>query len=227
MSEPAPMVAIVDYGMGNLFSVQHACTCVGLRAVITSKSADLDAADAVILPGVGAFSDAMQALQQLDIVETLQRIATGDKPFLGICLGLQLLMTASHEFGHHRGLDVVPGEVVRFMPPAGQAVKVPHMGWNRVQVPRGRSWDNTLLRDVSDGEYMYFVHSYYVQPVDVRVVLSTTSYASINFCSSLIYRNVLACQFHPERSGQRGLCIYQNLAACIGMTTATEVPYAQ
>lgn len=217
----SPTVAIVDYGMGNLFSVKHASTHAGLNARITSDVAELTGADGVILPGVGAFGDAMEALQHLDMVSPLREAAVSGKPIMGICLGMQLLMTESHEFGIHRGLGVIDGDVVRLENPRDgtRVLKVPHVGWNRVATARTSPcngmgiWEDTPLRGIQDGEYMYFVHSYYVRPADPGVILSHTLYGHIDFCSSVRKLNIFACQFHPERSGLRGLQIYSDFAA--------------
>jgi len=215
-----PFAAIVDYGMGNLFSVRQACAKVGLPATITSQPEDLQEAGAVILPGVGAFGDAMASLHALGLVEPLRRAALNGKPFMGICLGLQLLMSESREFGRHRGLEIVEGDVVSLGKPQGKggALKVPQVGWNRM-LPPGEAgpaaWENTPLAGLAAGEYMYFVHSYYVRPADPSLVLSLTQYGDVTFCSSLALGNIFACQFHPERSGPAGLGIYANLARLI------------
>jgi glutamine amidotransferase len=212
--------AIIDYGLGNLYSVKHACAYAGLPAIITSSKQEILAADAVILPGVGAYGDAMSTLRNLDLVSVLRDIATSPKPLVGICLGVQLLMTESYEFGQHKGLGIIEGPVVRFSDPKedNRRLKIPQIGWNSIystepnNASKQSCWDNTLLEGVANGEHMYFVHSYIVQPQDSSVVLSTSRYGNIEFCSSLQYKNVFACQFHPERSGVEGLKIYQNLA---------------
>ena len=222
---PAVRVAIVDYGMGNLFSVGRACERAGLQPVIASSPQEIIAADAVVLPGVGAFGDAMEMLTRLDLASSLRDIAASPKPLLGICLGMQLLMTESQEFGRHRGLGIIEGEVVRLEASVeGQRLlKVPQVGWNRINAMgsgrhngggdvTGTPWASSLLEGVGDGEYMYFVHSFYPKPVDTRAVVSTTRYGDIEFYSSLRLGGVFACQFHPERSGPAGLRIYQNLA---------------
>ncbi len=209
-------VAIVDYGLGNLYSVKQACAHVGLDAVITSAKRDLLEADAVILPGVGAFGDAMATLRRLDLVSVLQDIATTNKPLVGICLGIQLLMTESFEFGQHKGLGIIEGTVVRLseLVESERALKIPHVGWNRIHhLPK--SWQDTLLEGLCDGAYMYFVHSFIVWPQNEDVIISKTRYGDTEFCSSLQYKNVFACQFHPERSALTGIRIYQNLATQI------------
>jgi len=212
--------AIVDYGLGNLYSVKHACAYVGLPAIITSSKQEILAADAVILPGVGAYGDAMSTLHRLDLVNVLRDIASSSTPLVGICLGVQLLMTESYEFGRHKGLGIIEGTVVRFSDPMNDSngFKVPQIGWNHIYSPgphnasKQSCWNNTLLEGVANGEHMYFVHSYIVQPQDSSVVLSTSRYGNVEFCSSIQYHNVFACQFHPERSGVEGLKIYHNLA---------------
>lgn len=224
-------VAIVDYGMGNLFSVKHASEYVGLGARITAEKADILGASAVILPGVGAFGDAMAALKRLDLVGPLQEIGRSGKPLIGICLGLQLLMTESYEFGRHRGLDLIEGPVVRLRNAAGghAKVKVPQVGWNRVFRPEPSGdasqagelpvtddpWRGTFMEALPDGEYMYFVHSFYVEPRDQQVMLSTTCYGDQVFCSGIRSGGIFGTQFHPERSGPQGLRIYKRLANLI------------
>lgn len=208
-------VAIVDYGMGNLFSVKHACTAVDLPCVITAEREALLAADAVILPGVGAFGDAMAALRRLDLVGVLRDIVQSERPFLGICLGMQLLMTRSEEFGRFEGLDIIPGQVRRFDQPRtaeGRRLKVPEVQWNRLLPVDEVSWDDTLLAQVPRGEFMYFVHSYYCMPDDNACGVSQSQYGQYTFCSSLQRGNVFACQYHPERSGPAGLQLYRNFA---------------
>jgi glutamine amidotransferase len=219
MSEaPGPRIAIVDYHMGNLFSVKRACEHVGLEAVITSEAADIRSAAAVILPGVGAFGDAMAVLRELRLVQALQAVAASDKPLVGICLGMQLLMAESSEFGQHAGLGILPGSVVKFENPRyhDQVLKVPQVCWNRVYAPAGaaeRPWQGTVLEGLPDGVFMYFVHSYICLPGPPAVEIARTTYGHIEFCSCVAYRNIFACQFHPERSGPLGLRLYANLAA--------------
>ena len=215
MDNFAPQVAIVDYGLGNLFSVGQACAFVGLNSIITNSRKDILGADAVILPGVGAYGDAILMLRRLDLVNVLRDIAESSKPLVGICLGLQLLMTESYEFGRHKGLGIIEGPVVRFEVPKEKerTLKVPHIGWNRIFEPaNGLHWQGTLLDGVTEGEYMYFVHSLTVRPQDSNVILSTSRYGQIEFCASIQHRNIFACQYHPERSGPKGLQIYHNLA---------------
>lgn len=213
-----PEVAIIDYGLGNLFSVKHACNKVGLNAIITNLQTDILRADAVILPGVGAFGGAMETLKRLDLIGVLRDVASSGKPFLGICLGMQLLMSESFEFGRHYGLGIIQGTVVHFNTPldaSGKRFKVPHVGWNKIYKAKKMSqgcdsWENTLLEGLGNGEFMYFVHSFYIKPEDVGITLSVARYGNIEFCASIKYKNIYACQFHPERSGPKGLQVYKN-----------------
>lgn len=216
IEQDARRIAIVDYGLGNLFSVEQACRAVGLSATTTSDRHAIQNADAVILPGVGAFGDAMDTLRRLDLIEVLRDTAATGKPMVGICLGVQLLMSVSYEFGRHEGLGLIPGEVIPFVAPKedGRRLKVPHVGWNRVnayQAAAAERWAGTPLDTIGDGEFMYFVHSYVVVPQDTSVILSTTRYGDVEFCSSVHLNNIFACQFHPERSGRPGLEIYAGL----------------
>ncbi len=204
--------AIIDYGLGNLFSIQRACDHVGLVSKITSDRGEIESAAALILPGVGAFGDAMAALHNLDLVGPLKDAAASGKPLFGICLGLQLLFSDSAEFGKHQGLDLIPGSVVRFDNPVtdGRTLKVPQVGWNQI-LPREQPWKDTLLDGVPEGAFMYFVHSYHAKPTDPAVRFSISRYGNIEFCSAVRHQNIMATQFHPERSGVEGLKIYKNL----------------
>lgn len=221
MSSSKPLnVAIIDYGMGNLFSVKHACEHVGLSAVITSTRSEILDADAVILPGIGAFGDAMATLRQLDLIGVLQEIAIStSKPLVGICLGMQLLMTESFEFGRHAGLGIIPGTVTHLEHPTGPngALKVPHVCWNQLYRTESSDdpWAGSLLDGLPNGFFMYFVHSFYVQPQEPNLAIAETRYGHIRFCSALRYRNVFACQCHPERSGPQGLQVYRNLSTIL------------
>ena len=214
-------VAIIDYGLGNLYSVKHACAHAGLDGMITSSHAEILSAGAIILPGVGAYGDAMKTLHALDLVTVLHEFAGSGRPLMGICLGMQLLMSESCEFGRFRGLGLIEGMVVPFGEPreGERRLKVPQIGWNGIHrarpVSEREGWRGTLLADLVEGEPMYFVHSYIAQPADARVELAVSRYGDTEFCSALQSGNVMACQFHPERSGPQGLRIYQNLAAIV------------
>lgn len=202
-------LAIVDYALGNLFSIEQACRHAGLDTVVTADPGDLAAADAVLLPGVGAFADAMAALRDRGLVAPLHDLAAAGKPLVGICLGMQLFMSESHEFGTHAGLDLIPGTVERL--PSAPGLKVPQVGWRPVRPPSG-AWADPVYDGIDPGTYMYFVHSYHVRPADPAVVTAVSGFGNIEFCAALRRGNILACQFHPERSAGPGLRWYANLA---------------
>ncbi len=207
MQQKQGNVVIVDYGLGNVFSILRACEHVGLMGTLSNAKTDIENADAVILPGVGAFGNAMETLRRLDLVQVLKDAAVSGKPFMGICLGLQLLMTESHEFGRHKGLGLIEGDVVKIEPGAH---KVPQVGWNSISRPAGRTWEGTGLEGTPEGTSFYFVHSYHVRPTAPSAALSQTTYGPVTFCSSVQVGKVFACQFHPERSGPAGLKLYEN-----------------
>ncbi len=202
------MIAIVDYGMGNLRSVEKAFAKVGHPATITNDPSVLEDAEKIVLPGVGAFADAIAELRRRQLVQPLQNAVAREKPFLGICLGLQLLFDVSYEDGEHQGLGIVPGKVVRFDIPA--EYKVPHMGWNQLQFPPDRP-RAPIFTGLAEGAHVYFVHSYYVVPEDEQVIAAVTEYA-IPFTSAICRGNLFATQFHPEKSQADGLRILENFA---------------
>jgi imidazole glycerol-phosphate synthase subunit HisH len=204
--DPTPTIAIIDYGMGNLRSVQKAFEKLGHAATITSDPAVVAAAQKVVLPGVGAFEDAMAELRRRELVEPVLAAIDSGRPFLGICLGLQLLFDTGYENGRHEGLKVLRGEVVRFEIPDEYAV--PHMGWNQLRIRRPAP----LLEGIPDGTHFYFVHSYYVVPEDRGVIATETEYPE-PFCSMIWRDNVFATQFHPEKSQASGLRMLANFAA--------------
>jgi len=201
-------ITIIDYGMGNLRSVQKAFEQVGGNAVVTADPAVAAQADKLVLPGVGAFRDCMRNLTEGGFVAPIRAHIDAGKPFLGICLGLQLLFTESEEFGCHQGLGIIPGKVVRFpdgVQEEGDTLKVPHMGWNRIGIRRPAP----LFQGVPDGSFVYFVHSYYVVPDDPAVIATETGYGR-PFCSGIWRDNVMATQFHPEKSQAVGLRMLKN-----------------
>jgi glutamine amidotransferase len=198
-------IVIVDYGMANLRSVQKAFEKVGYPAAITDDPHRVDQADKLVLPGVGAFCDAIARLWEKDLVEPICHQVRRGKPLLGICLGLQLLFTTSHEDGCHRGLDLFPGEVVRF--PDTPGFKVPHMGWNQLRL-RQRC---PFLAGIPDRAEVYFVHSYHVAPRDLSLIATETDYPN-PFTSAIVCDHVFATQFHPEKSQSVGLSILRNFA---------------
>ncbi|GAB2530950.1 imidazole glycerol phosphate synthase subunit HisH [Rufibacter soli] len=210
-------VTIIDYGLGNLFSVEQACKNVGLETEITNDNTMIAKAEALILPGVGAFGDAMESLHKQDLVQPIKDFADSGKPFFGVCLGMQLLFTESEEFGSHKGLDIIPGVIAKF-PNATSShpkIKVPQIAWNQIMKPAGRDWLRTPYQELNDGEYMYFVHSYYARPEQSEHSLSLTTYEDIEYSSSVLRNNVFATQFHPEKSADSGLSIYKNWAKTI------------
>ncbi|OGP82676.1 MAG: imidazole glycerol phosphate synthase, glutamine amidotransferase subunit [Deltaproteobacteria bacterium RBG_13_65_10] len=198
------MIAIVDYGMGNVRSVQKAFERLGHAALVTPDPERVRLAAAVVLPGVGAFGDCMANLEKGALREPVVESIRAGKPFLGICLGLQLLFTQSEEFGRQKGLDLVPGRVVRFpsTAPSGEVLKVPHIGWNQLHW-RSRA---RIFEDVPEEGYLYFVHSYYVEPEDPSWIAGTTQYG-LPFTSAIARDNVWGVQFHPEKSQSLGLSI--------------------
>ena len=205
-------IVIIDYQLGNLFSVQQACLHLGYDAVITSDPSTLLSADYAILPGVGAFADAMHNMRSLDLVEPLKDFVHSGKPFMGVCLGLQLLFTESEEFGSTKGLNLIEGVVKKFLPKntEGEVLKVPQIAWNQINEISPSNWADTPLHTCKNGDFMYFVHSYFVEPKSQEVVLSTTEYGGYNYCSSIREKNIFACQFHPEKSSSEGVNIYAN-----------------
>jgi len=209
-------VAIIDYGLGNLFNVERACAKVGLRSIITSDKDVIRKSNGMILPGVGAFGDAMGSLKRLDLISFIKDQIDRKKPFLGICLGMQLLLTESEEFGGYEGLDVIKGSVVKFksVGEVSRKMKVPQVGWNRIFFDRTQSYaqSDSIFQNISNGEYMYFVHSYYAILEDSSFVLSKTNYENMEYCSAIAKESVFAMQFHPEKSGLEGLKIYKNWA---------------
>jgi glutamine amidotransferase len=204
-------IAIVDYGMGNLRSVQKALEYLGFRADITSDPEQVVSADKVIVPGVGAFGAAVQNLKSLrsnsglSMFDAVVEFIRSGRPMFGICLGMQLLLSVSEEMGEHPGFGIIPGRVVRF--PSMPGLKVPHMGWNSLRILRRAP----ALANVADGAMVYFVHSYYCAPDDPNVWATSTEHG-VEFCSSLWHENVFATQFHPEKSGDVGLSILEAFA---------------
>ena len=197
------MIAIIDYGMGNLRSVSKAFEAVGHQAVVTRDPRVIGNASHVVLPGVGAFGECMANVERYGLAEPIRTAIQSGKPFLGICLGLQLLFTESEEFGTHKGLGIIPGRVRPFE--IDPTLKVPHMGWNQVNIQR----PCPLFEGITDGDHWYFVHSYFVDPVDRRIAATTTTYG-VPFVSSIWWNNVVACQFHPEKSQAVGLRFIKN-----------------
>ena len=199
------MIAIVDYGMGNLRSVEKAIARAGVATVVTSDPAKILGARGVVLPGVGAFGACMENLESRGLAATMREAVSSGKPFLGICLGLQLLFEESEEFGPIRGLGILPGRVVRFGGSSFEGLKIPLMGWNCLRIRRRVA----ELEGIGDDPYVYFVHSYYVAPTDPGLTVAATEYG-VEFAAAIAWKNVFACQFHPEKSQATGLRILEN-----------------
>jgi len=210
------MIAIIDYGMGNLRSVAKALESLGATVKITASPNIIKKASGVVLPGVGAMPDAMKALQKAKVINSIKKAIATDKPFLGICLGLQLLFETSEEGGGCKGLGIFKGTVPRFdfsRPGTRDSrletgLKIPHMGWNTIKFKNQNS-KIKIMDKINDESYVYFVHSYYVKPKDKNIIATTTNYG-IEFCSSIAKGNLFACQFHPEKSQEVGLRILNN-----------------
>ncbi len=203
------MIAIIDYDAGNLKSVEKALLALGEDVLVTRDREKLLAADKVILPGVGNFGDAMEKLKSYGLVSVIHELAEMGKPFLGICLGLQLLFERSDEAPGVEGLGILKGEIVRI--PDGEELKVPHIGWNSLHLQN----DGRLFRNLPEEPYVYFVHSYYLKAEDPEIVKATTEYG-VTIDASVEQGNVFACQFHPEKSSRVGLKILENFAKLEG-----------
>lgn len=201
------MIAIIDYKMGNVRSVQKAFEYIGVKAVITADKAVISTADAVVLPGVGAYRDAVHTLKDMGLDTLIKELASSGKPTLGICLGHQLLFGRSYEGGSYEGLGLIEGEVVRFDDAKG---KIPHMGWNNIECK-----PSALTGGISNGDMVYFVHSYYADCPD-EVVIAYSEYCGVRFAAAVKKGNVTGMQFHPEKSGDNGLKILRNFAKAVG-----------
>lgn len=205
-------VTIIDYGLSNLLSVQHAFAHFGAETLVTGDPAAVLAADALVLPGVGAFKDGMTGLEKLGLIEPIRRKAAAGTPLLGICLGMQMLFDESEEFGLHKGLGLIPGRVVRIpdTDADGKPQRVPHISWNPLYPAGGRAdFDGTVLAGVKPGEECYFIHSYEAKPAAEADRLADTVYGGRKICAAAGHGSVVGCQFHPEKSGEVGLRIIQ------------------
>ena len=206
------MIAVIDYGMGNLRSVQKALEFVGAKAVVTHDPDLILNADSIVLPGVGSFKDCMTNLRKLKLVNPICKFIDSGKPFLGICLGFQVLFEESEEYGPVTGLGILPGKVVKFSDENsetgnGPQIKIPHMGWNKVEVKK----DTPLFETVDNTPYFYFVHSYYVVPEDPEMIATVTHYG-VEFVSGIQHKNIYAFQFHPEKSQALGLSLLKRFS---------------
>jgi glutamine amidotransferase len=205
-----PEVTIIDYGVGNLLSVQRGLEQCGAKVLLSSDAKEILASQRVVLPGVGAFPKAMEALHNLNLVSAIQEFAKLDKPLLAICLGMQLLMDESEEFGLTQGLGLIPGRVVQVphTDSQGNSVKIPHIGWNDLKTSNSkRGWSGTLLENNQNGDAVYFVHSFMAQPFDPEDLLAHVEYGSDRISAVTLRNKITGCQFHPEKSGEVGLRI--------------------
>ena len=203
------MINIIDYEMGNLRSVEKAFESLGFAARVSADPQDIASADKVVLPGVGAFADCVRNFRKGGFVDPLLTHVKAGKPLLGICVGMQMLFDESEEFGRHQGLGLIPGKVVRFpsgMVENGERLKVPHMGWNNLLLQK----NSPLFAEVEDESFVYFVHSYYCQAENEADIAASCRYGDIEFCASLWRDNIMATQFHPEKSQTIGLQIFRN-----------------
>ena len=207
-----PKVTVIDYGASNLLNVVRALEHCGAEVLIADQPEAVIDAGRIILPGVGAFTNGMAGLQDKNLVEPLQFFCKKGNPFLGICLGMQMMLDASDEFGHHEGLGLVAGQVIPIPPRGsdGEPHKIPHIGWNELQFPEpNRSWSGTLFSKLRPGESMYFVHSFMAAPEDDKHRLANCNYNGQAICAAIHSENMTGCQFHPEKSGEMGLQIIQ------------------
>jgi len=211
-----PEVVVIDYGLGNLLSVQRGLEHCGANVIVTADPLQILAARLVVLPGVGAFGNAMQALEQLALVGVIRELAHRQTPLLGICLGMQLLLEQSEEFGITAGLALIPGRVVAVPPQAtsGELQKVPHIGWNALHVPvNSRGWKDTLLQEIGEGEATYFVHSFMAVPTNPAHRIAECAYGGHLIAAAIGRDQITGCQFHPEKSGEVGLKILRKFVS--------------
>lgn len=210
-------VVIIDYKLGNLYSVHHACKHIGLDVEVSSDPKKILSANALVLPGVGAFAEGMKNMERLGLAEAVLESVEKEKPLFGVCLGLQMLFSKSNEFDACEGLGIISGSVSRLSPPANDnhEIKIPHIGWNKINALTNESslWADSPLEPCSQGEFQYFVHSYVGNPKHKKNILSITNYGGQELCSAVQKGNhVVATQFHPEKSGEMGLKIYRKWA---------------
>jgi len=213
-------VAIIDYKISNMFSVKSACNFFGLNAGIVNDREQVLNAKSAILPGVGTFGAGMERLKNLHLDNVICEFIGTGKPFMGICLGMQLLMSDSEEFGYHKGLDIIQGSVKKLpqINDESEKIRIPNIGWERIRINlKGdyNIWPKIAVKDISDDELMYFVHSFFVTPTDPEIVTTKTKYGGFEFCSSIAFQNIFASQFHPEKSGPIGLTVFKNFSEAV------------
>ena len=201
------MIAIIDYGVGNLFSLRSSFAFLGIDSIVTDKEEEIERADRIILPGVGAFKDAAEKLKQTGMGDCLLKQVEKGKPVMGICLGMQLLFEKSYEYGEHKGLGLIEGSVIPMEGNIAPGLKIPHIGWNKLEFTENKS---PIFKYINDGDYVYFVHSYYGDRCEKNTI-AVTDY-SVKMCAAVQNGNIFGCQFHPEKSGETGLKILKAFA---------------
>tara|TARA_A100000164_G_C21571419_1_gene614184 strand:- start:46 stop:678 length:633 start_codon:yes stop_codon:yes gene_type:complete len=202
-------IVVIDYGIGNVRSILNSFENQGEKAVLSRNRALILEADGVVLPGVGAFSHGMKNLNKYNLVDIIKDYVNTGKPLLGICLGMQMLLEESEEFGYTKGIGLIKGKVIKLLNEKSKKVKLPHISWNEIEQKNIR-WNNTILNNIEIGSDMYFVHRFVAKPENLNEILSTTTYSNVEFTSSLKKGNIYGCQFHPEKSGKIGLSIIKN-----------------
>lgn len=210
-------VLVIDYGIGNIFNVIRAVKYLGFDCKLSSKADEIDHADSIILPGDGAFGDTTKEISKRNLIKPIINHAARNKPLLGICVGMQILSTYSKEFGYHKGLNLIPGKVIKFnvLKNPKHKYKIPHLGWNNIQRPENKSWNNTIFYGIRNKDCVYFIHSYVFIPKKTANILAFTEYAGQTYASAVQQGNVIGCQFHPEKSGKTGLKIISNFLQMI------------
>jgi glutamine amidotransferase len=205
-------VVIIDYGHGNLYSINQVCIHLGYKPIISSDEKEILSADSLILPGVGAFKVAMDELASKDLIEPIKEFVKKGNNMMGVCLGMQLLFETSEEFGINNGLGFIKGDVKKFPSSLnGEKIRIPQIGWNKIFEDKNiTKWENTPLKEINEEDYMYFIHSYYAKPSDAKDVLSFSNYQDIKYCTSVQKENIFGFQFHPEKSAEKGITIYKN-----------------
>jgi len=202
-------IVIIDYNIGNVRSIINAFKAINIKPLLSNKEEDILSADGVILPGVGAFSYGMENLNKYNLIEVIKKYIDTNKPFMGICLGMQMLMEESEEFGNTKGLGVIEGKVIKLPIEDENNKKLPHISWNEIS-KNNINWKDTILEGIPQQSDTYFVHSFVVLPINTNHILSITEYSNYKFCSSIKKNNIYGCQFHPEKSGEIGLKIINN-----------------
>jgi glutamine amidotransferase len=200
-------VTLVDYGIGNVYSVRRALETVGAEVLLTDKPTDIENAERLVLPGVGAFADCMSNLRERGLIEPLLKFGSSTRPMLGICVGMQMLASVSEEFGLHKGLNLIPGRVSALpnLDKQGKPLKIPHVGWTKLHKTAAASWANTPLGDTLEGEYVYMVHSFAFEPENIEHRLADCFYGEHAICAAIQHGKIFGSQFHPEKSGPSGL----------------------